>query len=57
MRAFLGKLLVLTRPYRFRLVVGVALGVLAGLANLLVVLAVGLVFAVVFPVAGSARRN
>jgi subfamily B ATP-binding cassette protein MsbA len=53
MRDFLGKLLALTRPFRVRLWFGIGFGVLAGLANLLVVLAVGLVFAVVFPQGGK----
>ncbi len=52
MLTFLFKLLRWARPYRGRLLLGVALGVLAGLNEALLVAAIYFVFAVIFPQTG-----
>lgn len=53
MVSFLFKLLHWARPYRFRLAMGILLGVAAGLNEALLVLAVYFVFAVIFPQTGA----
>ena len=53
MLVFLSKLLELVKPYRFRLVLGIICGVLAGLAEPGMVGVIAFVFAMVFPAAKS----
>jgi hypothetical protein len=53
MVSFIRKLLVWTRPYRVRLILGILLGVMAGVNEALLVVAMYFVFAVVFPQAGG----
>ena len=53
MAAFLLKLLRWARPYRTRLILGILLGVVAGLNEALLVVAIYFVFAVVFPQTGA----
>lgn len=53
MVSFIRKLLVWTRPYRVRLILGIVLGVMAGVNEALLVVAMYFVFAVVFPQAGG----
>ncbi len=55
MLQFLGQLLTWARPYRARLGLGVLLGLVAGVNEVLVVLAVYFIFAVIFPQTGSAE--
>ncbi len=52
---FLGQLLRWARPYRVRLALGVFLGLIAGVNEVLVVLAVYFIFAVIFPQTGAAE--
>ena len=53
MLQFLGQLLTWARPYRARLGLGVLLGLVAGVNEVLVVLAVYFIFAVIFPQTGG----
>ena len=53
MTLFLRRLLRLVQPYRFRLVLGIICGVLAGVAEPLMVGVIAFVFAMVFPAAKS----
>lgn len=53
MVSFLRRLLTWARPYRLRLALGVALGLVAGVNEVLLVLAIYFVFAVVFPQTGG----
>jgi subfamily B ATP-binding cassette protein MsbA len=55
MLQFLGQLLTWARPYRARLGLGVLLGLVAGVNEVLVVLAVYFIFAVIFPQTGGAE--
>lgn len=48
LKDFIGKILKLTRPYRFRLVVGIIFGILAGLIEPLMVGTVAFVYSVIF---------
>ena len=50
---FLGKLLALSRRYRFRLGLGILFGILSGLSNLALVITLKLVIGVVFPAANA----
>jgi len=52
---FLRRLLTWAHPYRVRLALGVALGLVAGVNEVLLVLAIYFVFAVVFPQTGGAE--
>lgn len=55
MLQFLGQLLRWAHPYRVRLALGVLLGLVAGVNEVLVVLAVYFIFAVIFPQTGAAE--
>ena len=54
---FLKKLLGLLKPYRVRLVLGIGCGILAGLAEPLMIGVVAFVFAMIFPAAKSAALD
>jgi ATP-binding cassette, subfamily B, bacterial MsbA len=49
LKEFIGKILNLTRPYRFRLVLGIIFGILAGFLESLMVGTVVFVYSVIFP--------
>ena len=53
MFSFIRKLMVWTRPYRVRLILGILLGVMAGVNEALLVVAIYFVFAVIFPQTGG----
>ncbi len=55
MVGFLLQLLTWARPYRLRLGLGIALGLIAGVNEVLLVLAIYFVFAVIFPQTGGAE--
>ena len=54
MSEFLLRIWALTRPYRARLLLGVVVGIIGGLIEPLMLAAIGFVYSVIFPSAGTA---